>query len=145
MKLGALDLGEEAKELVERLQAVNSSVKKGVKSSRAEVFSGFKFIENSTLKLGQQFDKIQGSNQFAKLVELSIFHSRGEYVEREDRPCKQCYEGIPREELPENFHTTLSCPVKGYNRVYKVKKHFGIIPLWYDQETRDSFYYMPII
>jgi hypothetical protein len=86
--------------------------------AKSQLFGGLAYIEKGTFSLGQKFDKLMGSQMFKKIMNLPVNHERGPYKTRKERPCKRCYGDTKPEDLPDTFHTTLSCPVIGYNRVF---------------------------
>ena len=97
-------------------------------------------IKEATEEVGKTFDKFMNTKIFNKFVFMDPYYSRGDYIEREQRPCKRCKDRADFDD--DTFHTTLECPVIGYDRVMKLKSGaiHGCIALR-DRENRKLMYY----
>lgn len=74
-------------------------------------------IETATTEVGRLFDAVMHTDKFKKFIFLDPEYSRGDFIKREDRPCKRC-KNNPR--FRDAFHTSHECPLEGYDRVIKI-------------------------
>lgn len=63
---------------------------------------------------------------------------------REERACKNCFKNMSPYELPENFHTPLECPTRGYDRIIPPKKERAFVVIK-DPVVPNSFYPVEVV